>query len=236
MLVFHIILDKLSAERKHFLCSSHYLRSSCFFVPIRFDREPLRVMNEIDEHVAAPSGHFAAPTGPDLSRAANPQTGAALRAAGRLSVRLLEERERDRDVAVVSARGEVDLETAPALREVLELALEHQTGPVVVDLSEVAFMDSTGVHVLVDTLQRLTLEHRRLAIACREGGQVHRLLDLVGLLDVLPVHRSRKSAVFGGNDLLRPESRRNRPPSAPRAVIQNPSSINPATGHAAPAS
>ncbi len=66
-------------------------------------------------------------------------------------------------------------------------------------------MDSTGVHVLVETLQRLKLQNRRLAIACREGGQVHRLLALVGLLDALSVHSSRESAVIGGDDLLRSE-------------------------------
>ena len=50
-------------------------------------------------------------------------------------------------------------------------ALEHQTGPVVVDLSAVAFMDSTGVHVLVATLRRLEPQNRPLAIVCREGAR-----------------------------------------------------------------
>ena len=58
---------------------------------------------------------------------------------------------------------------------------------------------------LLDTLRRLEPQNRRLAIVCREGGQVHRLLGLVGLLDALTVHRSRESAVLGGDDLLRSE-------------------------------
>ena len=106
---------------------------------------------------------------------------------------------------MLSVHGEIDLETAPVLRKFLLPVLEHQTGPIVVDLSEVAFMDSTGLHVLVDTLRRLEPQNRRLAIASREGGQVHRLLALVGLLDALTVHRSRESAVLGGDDLLRSE-------------------------------
>jgi len=48
-------------------------------------------------------------------------------------------------------------------------------------------------------------DNRRLAIACREDGPVHRLLALVGLLDALRVHGSRESAVIGGDDLLRSE-------------------------------
>jgi anti-sigma B factor antagonist len=122
-----------------------------------------------------------------------------------VSVHLLMAHQQRQDVAVLSVHGEIDLESAPVLRKFLLPALEHHTGPVVVDLSEVAFMDSTGLHVLVDTLRRLEPQKRRLAIVCREGGQAHRLLALVGLLDVLTVHRSRESAVLGGEDLLRSE-------------------------------
>jgi anti-sigma B factor antagonist len=117
--------------------------------------------------------------------------------------------EKHQDVAVLDARGEIDLGTAPILREALRPVLEHETGPVVVDLSKVSFMDSTGVHVLVDTLRPLGLQNRRFAIVCREDGQVHRLLGLVGLLDALTVHRSRASAVIGGDDVVRAEPGRN---------------------------
>ncbi len=115
------------------------------------------------------------------------------------------DRLRRHDVVVLSPHGEIDLETAPLLREALLPVLERETGPVVLDLSEVAFMDSTGVHVLVEALRRLEPQNRRLAIVCREGGQVHRLLAVVGLLDVLTVHCSRESGVASGDERLRPE-------------------------------
>ena len=122
-----------------------------------------------------------------------------------MSVGLLTAHGPHQDVAVLSVHGEIGLDSAPVLRKFLLPVLEHQTGPVVVDLSEVAFMDSTGLHLLLDTLRRLEPQNRRLAIVCREAGQVHRLLALVGLLDALTVHRSRESAVLGGDDLLRSE-------------------------------
>jgi anti-anti-sigma factor len=53
--------------------------------------------------------------------------------------------EHDQDTLVLTVHGEIDLGTAPTLREALKPILDRQTGPVVVDLSEVAFMDSTGV-------------------------------------------------------------------------------------------
>jgi anti-sigma B factor antagonist len=155
--------------------------------------------------------------------------------ADAVSVDLLAAHEHDQDVAVLSVHGEVDIETAPALREALLPVLEHQSGPVVVDLSEVSFMDSTGVHVLVDTSRRLEPQNRRLAIACREGGQVHRLLALVGLLDALTVHRSRESAVIGADDVLRSEPCRNSRPSDTRALTESPPSIGPANHQAPPA-
>jgi anti-sigma B factor antagonist len=107
--------------------------------------------------------------------------------------------------AVVSVRGEIDLNTAPGLHQVLLQVLEHGDGPVVVDLSEVEFMDSTGVHLLVDAHKRLEPHNRRLAIACREHGGVHRLLALVGLLDSFSVYGSRESALTGGDGRLQPE-------------------------------
>jgi anti-sigma B factor antagonist len=137
-----------------------------------------------------------------------------------MSVGLLTAHGPHQDVAVLSVHGEIGLDSAPVLRKFLLPVLEHQTGPVVVDLSEVAFMDSTGLHLLLDTLRRLEPQNRRLAIVCREAGQVHRLLALVGLLDALTVHRSRESAVIGGDDLLRSDPGRNSGPSDKRAPTQ----------------
>jgi anti-sigma B factor antagonist len=176
-------------------------------------------MHEAEQQIADRQCH-AAPKRSHDSLAAE-QTDGPRWAADTASGGLLAACEHHQDVAVLSVHGEVDLETAPALRETLLPVLEHQTGPVVVDLSEVSFMDSTGVHVLVDTLRRLELQNRRFAIACREGGQIHRLLALVGLLDALTVYRSRESAVLGSDYVLRSEPRRtSRPPEA-RAPTEN---------------
>jgi anti-sigma B factor antagonist len=108
------------------------------------------------------------------------------------------------DTDVLTVGGEVDLATAPLMRESLRPVIADGTGPAVVDLSEVPFMDSSGVHVLVESQRSLMSQNRRLAIVCRPHGQIHRLLALVGLLDVLAVHRSLQSAVSGGTDVIRP--------------------------------
>ena len=109
----------------------------------------------------------------------------------------------DQRAAVVTVRGEVDLASAGSLREVLRRVVDRATDPVVVDLSEVSFMGSTGVHLLVETYQRLKPQHRRLSVVCRERGQVHGLWALVGLLTPLNVHRSLDSAVTDGDEVIR---------------------------------
>jgi anti-sigma B factor antagonist len=144
--------------------------------------------------------------------AANAGFDAVTRTDGLFSANLLAVSAGDQLAAVLSVHGEVDLETAPRLQEVLLPAIEDGSGPLVIDLSEVAFMDSSGVHVLVDTHRRLGPQNRRLAIVCREHGQVHRLLALVGLIDALTVHRSRESAVAGGDERIRSKPTTDRQP------------------------
>jgi anti-sigma B factor antagonist len=163
-------------------------------------------MHATKEHIVERLQFEDGSTRPHRSETKEAQPAAALHSAGTFSVRVLAAEHRDQQPTVLGVHGDIDLGTAPVLQEALRPVLEHHTAQVVLDLSEVAFMDSTGVHVLVDTLERLRLEHRRLAIVCREGGQVHRVLGLVGLLDALAVYRSREAAVIGTNDhLLRPE-------------------------------
>ncbi len=108
-----------------------------------------------------------------------------------------------RDAHVIIVRGEVDVGTTPLLSSALRTAVLGGRDRVVLDMSEVSFMDSTGVSVLLSALRRLTREGRTLAIACREGELVHRLLAFTELLESVPVHRSRESAVEDGDDRIR---------------------------------
>lgn len=162
-------------------------------------QKPVPTMHETDRR------RHAAPARSDVSVAPQQTDAPPSTASGPLSDRFLATHERHEHVAVLGVHGDVDLGTAPMLREVLLPVLERQTGPVVLDLSEVPFMDSTGVHVLVDTLRRLEPQNRPLALVCDEEGQVHRLLAMVGLLDAVTVYGSRESAVIACDDALRSE-------------------------------
>ena len=115
--------------------------------------------------------------------------------------------ERDGDVQLIVARGEIDASTVPLLSSALQAALEQGGGRVVVDLSQVSFIDSAGLSVLLNALRRLTRQGRALAIACQEHGSVHKLLAILELVGTFSLHRSRKSAVENGDDMIERRSR-----------------------------
>jgi anti-sigma B factor antagonist len=92
---------------------------------------------------------------------------------------------RSDDGTVVEVTGEIDLDTAPRMREVLDAALE--TGdPVVIDMHGVTFMDSTGFGVLV--LVNLRAMRTGTPVALRAvPDRIRNLLGLLGLEAVLAI-------------------------------------------------
>jgi anti-anti-sigma factor len=96
------------------------------------------------------------------------------------------------DVRIVSLRGEHDVDTAPRVRPVLSGATEGAY-PVVVDLTDCSFIDSSMVAVLLGACQAVGLG--RFAVVIKPGSEAARLLDLVAFSAVVPVYQSRRAAV-----------------------------------------
>ena len=76
--------------------------------------------------------------------------------------------------------GEIDLGTAPQLREAALDALRHHGTTLRVDLRDVSFMDSTGIEVLLATRRRASLEGGSLTLY-RPSRPVRRILEVTGL-------------------------------------------------------
>jgi anti-sigma B factor antagonist len=89
------------------------------------------------------------------------------------------------DVAWVRVTGELDIATAPILEQTLRRA-EQRARRIVLDLRELAFMDTSGVHVIVDGALRATAADRRLVLV-RGPAQVDRVLDLTTASDDLEI-------------------------------------------------
>jgi anti-sigma B factor antagonist len=92
---------------------------------------------------------------------------------------------------VIQLRGESDAYTAPKIRSDLASAL-GTAAPLVVDLSQATFIDSTIVGVILEGLaQYEKLERPLLLLLPDESApEVHRLFELTGLTSLLPVVRS----------------------------------------------
>ena len=81
------------------------------------------------------------------------------------------------DVAFVQVVGELDIVTAPALERTLRDA-ELRAPLVVLDLRELTFTDSSGVHVIANASARADRAGRRLVLV-RGPAQVDRMLTLI---------------------------------------------------------
>jgi anti-sigma B factor antagonist len=81
---------------------------------------------------------------------------------------------------LVSIWGEVDLHTAPELERVLDDATRTGDRDVLVEFSRESFIDSTGLHVLIQTAQRLQAAGRSLRVAT-ENPHTHSIIETMGL-------------------------------------------------------
>jgi anti-anti-sigma factor len=105
----------------------------------------------------------------------------------------------DDGIRVIEVRGELDLSTAPRLEGPLDDAVSAADAPVLVDLSECDFIDSTGIALIVRAWKRLdgTADGngaRRFAL-CGCNDQVGRVLEITGLEFSIPIHATREEAL-----------------------------------------
>ena len=97
---------------------------------------------------------------------------------------------------VVSVIGELDQSTAPDLREALAARLAEPADPILVDLSDCDFIDSTGLSLLVEAKRRLEEGQLRFGVCCPDAD-VRRLLELTGVDRALGLYESRDEAMTG---------------------------------------
>jgi anti-sigma B factor antagonist len=99
-------------------------------------------------------------------------------------------------LVVVVVHGEVDIRTAPELRDCLGQVIDGGAGRVVLDLTDVEFLDSTALSVMVGAHKRLTKKGAPLSIVAGSEA-VRRVLTVTGLTRVFAVHGSRADALPG---------------------------------------
>jgi anti-sigma B factor antagonist len=95
-----------------------------------------------------------------------------------------------REAAGVAVRGELELATAAALSAALDHAIRTTVGPFVIDLSNVGFLDSSGIACLMRARALLGREDRVLGLICPPGS-TRRALELTGVDELVALYASR---------------------------------------------
>ncbi len=93
--------------------------------------------------------------------------------------------ERDGDAYRVFAVGELDIATVGMLEKAVR-DVEDSARVIVLDLSGLSFMDSTGLRLMIDLTERYGGEANRLQVVAGSPA-VERLLDIAGLRGRLPL-------------------------------------------------
>jgi anti-sigma B factor antagonist len=98
------------------------------------------------------------------------------------------------DRTVVEVGGEIDVYTAPRLREQLVDLVADGKYHLIVDMERVDFLDSTGLGVLVGGLKRVRAHDGSLRLVCTQE-RILKIFRITGLTKVFPIHSSVDEAV-----------------------------------------
>ncbi|HEX4014271.1 MAG TPA: STAS domain-containing protein [Candidatus Cybelea sp.] len=97
------------------------------------------------------------------------------------------------DTLVLNLRGSMDIATAPTVRAALTEAIDAGTAHLIVDLTRLEFLDSTGLGVLIGAHRRTAENNGSLRLVVSEGP-ISRLLNITGLVAVFAAYHSLDDA------------------------------------------
>ena len=88
------------------------------------------------------------------------------------------------DEHVIAVHGEIDLVSGPDLKACIELVIDATEGDILVDLADVDYIDSTGLHILLEAHERMARTGWHLSVQ-NPSPQVLRLLDICGVCNLV---------------------------------------------------
>lgn len=93
------------------------------------------------------------------------------------------------DRTVVTLGGEIDVYTAPLLRDAISDLVAQGSHDIVIDLTGVGFLDSTGLGVLVGGLKKVRAHDGTLELVC-DQERLLKIFRITGLAKVFVIHES----------------------------------------------
>jgi anti-anti-sigma factor len=105
---------------------------------------------------------------------------------------------RERGATVVAVVGELDAASTPDLQRPLDAALA-EGDVIVLDLTECDFVDSTGLHTIIDARTDVLARDGRFAVCCVPRGPVARVIEVAvpGVMELFPNREAALDAVSG---------------------------------------
>jgi anti-sigma B factor antagonist len=97
-------------------------------------------------------------------------------------------------IEVIDVQGEIDMYTAPRLRELLIDLVSRGRYQLVVNLDMVGFLDSTGLGVLVGGLKRVRAHDGSLDLVCTQQ-RILRIFRITGLTEVFGIYETVDEAI-----------------------------------------
>ena len=97
-------------------------------------------------------------------------------------------------IEVIDVRGQIDIYTAPRLRELLINLVSKGSYQLVVNLDKVGFLDSTGLGVLVGGLRRVRAHDGSLDLVCTQQ-RILKIFRITGLTEVFGIYQTVDQAI-----------------------------------------
>jgi anti-sigma B factor antagonist len=100
-------------------------------------------------------------------------------------------KEEHKEAIILLLEGEVDVYTAPKLKEELMPLVEKENHEVRIDLSHVEYMDSTGLGVIIGALKCSKSKQGQLKL-CNATARLNRLFEITGLVEVMDIRQGEE--------------------------------------------
>ncbi|MGZ4427817.1 MAG: STAS domain-containing protein [Nocardioidaceae bacterium] len=112
----------------------------------------------------------------------------------------------DGDLGVIEAKGEIDMASAGMLRQAVTDLLGNGVSRLVLDMTTVTFIDSTGLGILVGARKKLQHLQGSFSVVC-QSPRILRLFNITGLAAALSVYPTYEDAVGALQSPANPEAR-----------------------------
>jgi anti-anti-sigma factor len=98
-------------------------------------------------------------------------------------------------IVMAVVEGEIDLSNAPGLRGELTAAVPNTAIGLLLDLTGLEFLDSSGVHMLYDVADRLATRQQRFAVVLEADAPPRRAMELSGVEPAAWLYADQASAL-----------------------------------------